>query len=67
MIFFSPKISLQLPIITSPNKLGKVADKELTLIQKFVSALIFAFAAIPRLVFDSPTFQDQKTLGAVHK
>ena len=52
-----PNISLQLPIIISPIKLGRVADKELILIQKFVSTLIFAFAAMARLVLDSLTSQ----------
>ena len=56
-ILFLPNISLQLPIIISPIKLGRVADKELILIQKFVSTLIFAFTAMARLVLDSLTSQ----------
>ena len=44
----------------SPSRLGSVADNELTLIQKFVSTLIFAFAAIASLVFDSPTLKRSK-------
>ena len=56
---FLPKMSLQLPIMISPSRLGNVAANELILIQKFVSTLIFVFAAIAGLVLDSPTYKIQ--------